>query len=117
GPAGFHFGILTGEFFPLVVKLLTAAEPQLQLRIAALEVERQWDERQPLLLHLPTKLIYLSPVQQQLARAPRLDVPPRPALVRVHVHVVDPYFAIFDTAEGVLKIGLTRPDRLNFRTD
>src|SRR5437588_11083527 len=68
------FDIPVGDSFTLIIKLLTAAETQFDLRPSPFEVKLEGDQGQPLGFHPADKLIDLSPVEQQFAAAHRFVV-------------------------------------------
>ena len=90
-----------GDRLPLVVGLLASRQGDLHLGAAVLEVQRQRDEREPLLAHLRLDLVDLGAVQQQLAPAADLVVGPGPLGVRRDVHLVQEHLTVLDLGEAV----------------
>src|SRR5580765_6570546 len=106
GPLHLPLGLLLGQRLPLVVGLLAAAERDLDLCLAVLEVERDRDESDPALLGLADQPDDLGAVQQQLAFPPRLVVGPGALGVLRDVHAGQPRLAVPDVGVAVDQVGV-----------
>ena len=70
------FGVSFLEIFPFVVQFSPSAEPEQYFGDATfVEVDLEWNERQPLLVGFVGETMQLAAVQQQFARALGLMVP------------------------------------------
>src|SRR4051794_8848405 len=97
----------------LVEGLLAPREGDLDLGAAVLEVQRQRDDRQPLLVDPLLDLVYLGAVEQELALAPGGVVVPGALEVLRDVHAVQPDLVTVDLREAVDQRRATGPQRLH----
>src|SRR4051812_34791841 len=102
-----------GDRLALVPRLLALGEGDLDLRPAVVEVQREGNDGQALLRHLPVELGDLVAVQQQLALAPRGVVGPGALGVLGDVHRVEPGLAALDVHEAVDEGRATLAQRLH----
>src|SRR6266852_2739581 len=65
-PLNLTFCIPFCNSLALIIQLLTATQPQLNLRPSPLQIKLKWNERQTLRRHLTPQLINLAPMQKQL---------------------------------------------------
>lgn len=116
-PLNVALRIAFGGGFALVVLLLPFAKTDQQLRVAVADINLERHDRISLLLGLAQQLVNLRLMQQQLARAGRIDrVEPVALLERADVHIVDEHFPVSDRSESVVNIRLAHPNRFNFRS-
>src|SRR4051812_10756938 len=101
GLLGLPGGLPLGERVALVPRLLALGQGDLDLGPAVEEVQRERDDREPLLADLALDLVDLLAVEQQLALAPRGVVGPGALGVLRDVHVVQPGLAAVDVHEPV----------------
>lgn len=88
----------------LVVEPASSRQGELDLRPSVLEVDRQRHEGERLLLSLRDELVYLAPVNEELALAVRVMCSePDSLLVGGDVHAEQPQFAPFHLCVGVGK--------------
>ena len=106
---GLALGVALGQHLPLVVRLAAPGQRQLDLGPAVLEVQRQRDQRQVLLVDDVAQPVELGPVQQQLAPALGLVAG---VLLRVgvdaDVHRHQPRLVALEPGEGVADLGVRR---------
>ena len=87
----------------LVDGVLAAGQSDLDLGVAAAEVQARGDQGQALLLLLADQPLDLAPVHEQLARALGLVVLARGGRVGRDVDVVQPHLAVLDRGVAVLE--------------
>src|SRR4051794_36662086 len=104
-PLDVAVGVALGNVAALVALLLAAADGELELRAAVLEVEPRRDDSQPLLLDLTDEGLDLASVEQQLAVAAGLVVRDVPLRVLVDVRADQP-----DLAVAKIRVGLGERD-------
>src|SRR5690606_8327205 len=107
-------GIAFLHVLTLVVHLRAACKSQCDLDVAALRVQIQCHESQPLLLCCPDQPAQFPFREQQLARPRRVEVPPVRGVVGRHVHAVQPCLAVVDARERLGQAGLAVTDRFHF---
>src|SRR3990172_11920464 len=90
-----------GDVVPLVVELLPAAQPHLELDPRPLEVELQRDDGQSPFLDLAEEVVDLLPLEEELADPQRIDDPHVPVGGRGYVHVLDERLAPAEGGEAV----------------
>ncbi len=95
------------------MRLLAAGQAQLKLRAAVAQVETHRHQGQALLLRQPGELGDLRPMQQQLARAPRLMVVPVSLVVGRDVRADEPRLAVLDAGVGLRQVDVSGSDRLD----
>src|SRR3954447_5210613 len=104
-PLDVSVSVALGDVAALVALLLAAADGELELRAAVLEVEPRRDDSQPFLLDLADQGLDLAPVEQQLAVAAGLVVRHVPLRVLVDVRADQP-----DLAVAKIRVGLGERD-------
>src|SRR5688572_2158590 len=113
-PLDLALGFPVRDVPALVVELLAAPEPQLQLRLASRrDVDLERDEGQALGLGLAQELVDLPAMEQQLPVPLRLMVGPVAAFPGRDVGADQPRLAPLDSRERVGEIDLARPDGLD----
>src|SRR5215218_10353056 len=108
--------VALGHVLPLVVGLLALRQRERGLDLAVLEVQVQWDEREPALLDLADQLVDLGAVHEHLALAARGVVGPRALHVLGDVDVLEPDLAVVDRGEPVDEGGTAGTEALHLRT-
>ena len=105
--------VAVGDRAPLVALVLAAAERDLELHLAVLEVELRGDERQALLAHLGVEAVDLAPLEQQLAVAIG-DVVRDVALGVLGDRGADePHLAVAHVGERLAELDVARAQRLH----
>src|SRR3954447_22456987 len=114
GAVGLAAVLTLTQGLPLVVVLLAARDADLDLDPAVLEVQRERDDRQPLLARHRRDLLDLVAVQQQLAPPARLVVRPGALGVLGDVALLQPHLArVGHRRERVSERRAARPERLH----
>src|SRR5690348_9046112 len=106
-------GIPFGQVLPLVVGPLAAGQCQLDLHVAAGEVELQRHQGQPALLRPLLQPLDLGLVQQQLSLPPGRVVGPGALRVLGDVHALQPDLALVDRRVPVHQRGAALPQGLD----
>src|SRR3990172_5936059 len=109
----FHVPLL--DAFPLVVRLLPLAEPDLDLGDVPAEIHPQRDQRESLLLHAGDQFPDLFPVEQELAVADRVVVVDVSLFERTDVHAREPDFPASHNRVYVPEVGASLPKGLDLR--
>lgn len=103
------------DLVALVVLTLTARDGDLDLYTPVFKVKLGGDDREALFLGASPKKRYLAFVKQQLAPSVSLRAIRSRLVIGCDVHLVDPYFPIFDAAEGARQACLACQDALDLR--
>src|SRR5262245_52663664 len=105
--------VARGDLPSPIVLLLATGQPELQLRLAAREVQPERDQRQALRLGLAQELVDLRAMEEQLAGAFRLVVVAVAGVPRRDVHADQPGLAVLDARVGIGQADLPVPDALD----
>lgn len=97
----------------LVVLTLAAGQTELELGVAALEVEPECDDGEAALGRAPQQPADLAAMQEELSRAARVEVVAAGGVVGADVHVVDPGLVALDGDVGVSKVHPVGANRLD----
>ena len=115
-PVDLALGVLFRRGLSLIVQFFTLAQTHIYLYPAALEIDRQRDQRITVLLDLAQKAHDLPPVHQQPTDTTGIRIKPVAMVIGRYVHLVQKQLAILDAAPGILQIQRTLAYGLNFRT-
>src|SRR5579859_775948 len=108
-------GIALGDRVALVVLALALCQRQLQLDLAVLVVQPEWDQRVAAHARLGREPADLPRVQQEFARPPRLVVPAVALFEQRDVGIPQPDLAFVGAGVGVAQVDVARANRLDFR--
>src|SRR5258706_6173079 len=106
--------LASGDVFTLIVELLAARQPQLDLGAAALEVDPQRDQGEALALDLAGDAVDLAAMEQQLAWASRLMIEIGAGLlVGRDMYIVEPGLAADDAGVAAAQVEPPTAHRLD----
>ena len=111
-----HVALVVAALFvsTLVVQFLAAAQAEQDFRLAALEVQLDWNESQTLPLHRPDELSNLALVKQKLASASWLVVEIARLFVWRDVEIEQLYLSVPHDSISVGDVGFSVSQRLHF---
>src|SRR5215467_3444402 len=91
--------------FAAVIEFLALGESEFHLRVAALrEVDTEGNEREPLLLRLPQKLVDLSLVEQEFPNSGRVMIHDVAMAIGTHMTIVEKHLSLTHGGKAVLEV-------------
>jgi len=112
----FSFGIPVGFSLTLVVQLLAPCDSDIDLGLAIVQSNPEWNQRLALLLQIRPNLSNLGFVHEELARPIRVVVGVTSMDVGLDSRAQEPKLSILNPGIGFGNRDLAIPDRLDFGT-
>ena len=116
GAANAAIGFAAADILALIAVGLAEAVGDLHLDQSLLEIHLERDQRAALAAEPLPELEDLLFVHKQLASSKRIFIEYVPVRIRADMHPADKQFPVFDRAEGIFQIDISRPNRFYFRT-
>ncbi len=101
----------------LVIQLFAAAETDLNLDEAVLEIHAERNQRESLGLQGAAQLVQFGAVQEELPVPERIAVENIPLFIRIDMHAVNVALSVFDAAPGFFNGAVSCPDGFHLKPD